>query len=151
MCEWSSLLPFPFVLLCCTSLMLLLHLHFPYASHAHSLKFSYTPLRLPLHFPYTSIMLPLSFSCTSLTLPTHFPCTSITLPFCFPYASLMLLLNLRLALRPVQLALRALWQTDAMTDGRPYGISPHSTGLCPLSGPLPNKKGNLLHCMSVHS
>ena len=26
-------------------------------------------------------------------------------------------------------------------DGRTDGISPHSTGLCPLSGPLLNKRG----------
>ena len=29
---------------------------------------------------------------------------------------------------------------DGRTDGRTDGISPHSTGLCPLSGPLPKKK-----------
>ena len=28
-------------------------------------------------------------------------------------------------------------RTDGRTDGRTYGKSPHSTGLCPLSGPLP--------------
>ena len=27
--------------------------------------------------------------------------------------------------------------TDRQMDGWTYGISPHSTGLCPLSGPLP--------------
>ena len=30
-------------------------------------------------------------------------------------------------------------RTDVRMDGRTYGISPHSTGLCPLSGPLPKK------------
>ena len=28
-------------------------------------------------------------------------------------------------------------QTDGQTDRQTYGISPHFTGLCPLSGPLP--------------
>ena len=28
-------------------------------------------------------------------------------------------------------------RTDGLTDGRMDGISPHSTGRCPLSGPLP--------------
>ena len=30
-------------------------------------------------------------------------------------------------------------QMNGRTDGRTYGISPHSTGLRPLSGPLPKK------------
>ena len=30
-------------------------------------------------------------------------------------------------------------RTYGRTDGRTYGISPHSTGLRPLSGPLPKK------------
>ena len=30
-------------------------------------------------------------------------------------------------------------RTDGRTDGRTYGISPHSTGLRPLSGLLPKK------------
>ena len=31
-------------------------------------------------------------------------------------------------------------RTDGRTDGRTYGKSPHSTGLRPLSGPLPKKE-----------
>ena len=31
--------------------------------------------------------------------------------------------------------------TDVCTYGQMYRISPHSTGLCPLSGPLPKKWG----------
>ena len=50
---------------------------------------------------------------------------------------------LRQALRPLWQALRPLWQAlnshrmDRQTDVWTCGISPHSTGLCPLSGPLP--------------
>ena len=50
-----------------------------------------------------------------------------------------------LALRPDRLGLRPAWLalrpsrggTDVRTDGRTNGKSPHSTGLCPLSGLLP--------------
>ena len=36
---------------------------------------------------------------------------------------------------------RTYGRTDGRTDVRTYGISPHSTGLRPLSGPLPKKQG----------
>ena len=38
---------------------------------------------------------------------------------------------------------RASGGTDVRTDGWTDGISPHSTGLRPLSGPLPKKKKNI--------
>ena len=34
--------------------------------------------------------------------------------------------------------------TDVRTYGRTDGISPHSTGLCPLSGPLSKKKKKIM-------
>ena len=45
----------------------------------------------------------------------------------------------RLGLRPSWLGLRPGWiaQREEWTDRRMNGKSPHSTGLCPLSGPLP--------------
>ena len=47
----------------------------------------------------------------------------------------------RISGRPtLQLALRPLgWTADGQTYGQTYRISPRSTGLCPLSGPLPKK------------
>ena len=45
------------------------------------------------------------------------------------------------AIQPGWLGLRPGWMAqrggDRRTDGRTDGKSPHSTGLCPLSGPLP--------------
>ena len=58
-----------------------------------------------------------------------------------------------LALRPDWLGLRPAWllgprgggrthgRTDERMDGCMEGKSPHSTGLCPLSRPLPKKRG----------
>ena len=45
-----------------------------------------------------------------------------------------------LAPRPLQLAAGQMdgWM-DGWMDAQTYGISPHSTGLCPLSEPLPKK------------
>ena len=44
----------------------------------------------------------------------------------------------QLAIRPLQLALKILrWTADEQMDVQTYGISPHSTELCPLLGPLP--------------
>ena len=48
----------------------------------------------------------------------------------------------RQGLRASRQGLRTSQRGDGQTDGRTFGISPHSTGLCPLSGPLPKNQQN---------
>ena len=47
--------------------------------------------------------------------------------------------------------LRASQRGDVRTDVRTDGISPHSTGLRPLSGPLPKKQGGSGIFLGGHS